>query len=337
MKSYPALIRPLLFRLSPESAHHFTLQTLTAFGRSEALLRILFGPAPRWPVSSFGLRFRNPVGLAAGMDKNAVALAAWEAVGFGFIEIGTVTRHPQPGNPHPRLYRYPQQQALINRMGFNNDGAEAVAKRLSHQRKIGKWPKIPIGINLGKSKVTPNAEAAADYAESYRLLEEFGDYFVVNISSPNTPGLRDLHAVEALEEVIEAIKSVASTPKPVLVKISPDQQADDLVAVTKLAERKNLAGLIATNTTLDHAAIPSGADQQGGLSGYPLEHRSTEVLRAVRHETKLPIIGSGGIMSAEAARAKQRAGANLVQLYTGFVYRGPKLIREISRVWGRRK
>jgi len=336
MKSYAPLIRPFLFRLSPESAHHFTLQSLTTFGRSETALRRFFGPAPRWPVSCFGLRFRNPVGLAAGMDKNAVALSAWEAVGFGFIEIGTVTRHPQPGNPRPRLYRYPKQQALINRMGFNNDGAEAVAKRLAHQHSAGKWPAIPVGINLGKSKVTPNEEAPSDYADSYRLLEKFGDYFVVNISSPNTPGLRDLHAVEALEEVINAIQSAATTPKPLLIKISPDQQEEDLIAIAKLAERKNLAGLIATNTSLDHGTIPQKKDQPGGLSGEPLRERANAIVRTIRHETKLPIIGSGGVMDAESALEKQRAGANLVQIYTGFVYRGPALIRDISAAWDRK-
>jgi dihydroorotate dehydrogenase len=312
--------------LPAEAAHNLAILGLRLTPPS--LLRAAFGQTPQKPTKLFGLTFPNPVGLAAGMDKNASALRAWEALGFGFIEAGTITALAQPGNPKPRCFRYPSQQALINRMGFNNAGASAVAKRLARQKASGKWPRVPVGINIGKSKLTPNEQAASDYATSYKLLLPFGDYFVVNVSSPNTPNLRALQDRDSLAEIIQTLKRINNI-KPLLVKIAPDLTDEALRDIAALAESEHLAGLIATNTTLDHSSVPKESDQQGGLSGGPLRQRSTEVVRILRSATKLPIIASGGIMDAAAAQEKLEAGANLVQIYTGFVYNGPELIREI--------
>ena len=312
--------------LPAEAAHNLAILALRLTPSS--LLRTAFGATPQKPTKLFGLTFPNPVGLAAGMDKNASALRAWEALGFGFVEAGTITAMAQPGNPKPRCFRYPSQQALINRMGFNNAGASAVANRLARQKASGRWPRVPVGINIGKSKLTPNEQAASDYATSYKLLLPFGDYFVVNVSSPNTPNLRALQDRDALAEIIRTLKRINNI-KPLLVKIAPDLTDDALRDIASLAESEHLAGLIATNTTLDHSAVPKDSDQQGGLSGQPLRQRSTDVLRILRSATKLPIIASGGIMDATAAHEKLEAGASLVQLYTGFVYNGPELIRDI--------
>jgi dihydroorotate dehydrogenase len=313
--------------LPAEAAHNLAILGLRLTPPS--LLRAAFGPTPQKPTKLFGLTFPNPVGLAAGMDKNATALRAWEALGFGFIEAGTVTALAQPGNPKPRCFRYPTQQALINRMGFNNAGASAVAKRLARQKASGKWPRVPVGINIGKSKLTPNEQAASDYATSYKLLLPFGDYFVVNVSSPNTPNLRALQDRDSLAEIIQTLKRINNI-KPLLVKIAPDLTDDAVRDIAALAESEHLAGIIATNTTLDHSSVPKESDQQGGLSGGPLRKRSTEVLRILRSATKLPIIASGGIMDGSSAHEKLDAGANLVQIYTGFVYNGPELIRKIA-------
>ena len=313
--------------LPPEAAHNLAILGLSLTPPS--LLRATFGTAPQKPTKLFGLTFPNPVGLAAGMDKNARALRAWEALGFGFIEAGTITALAQPGNPKPRCFRYPSQQALINRMGFNNAGASEVAKRLARQKASGKWPRVPVGINIGKSKLTPNEQAASDYATSYKLLLPFGDYFVVNVSSPNTPNLRALQDRDALAEIIQTLKRINNI-KPLLVKIAPDLTDDALRDIAALAESEHLAGLIATNTTLDHSAVPQTSNQEGGLSGLPLRRRSTEALRILRSATKLPIIASGGVMDSESAKEKIEAGADLVQVYTGFVYHGPPLIREIA-------
>lgn len=314
--------------LPAEAAHNLAILGLRLTPPS--LLRATFGPTPQKPAKLFGLTFPNPVGLAAGMDKNASALCAWEALGFGFVEAGTITALAQPGNPKPRCFRYPSQQALINRMGFNNAGASAVAVRLARQKGSGKWPRVPVGINIGKSKLTPNEQAASDYATSYKLLLPFGDYFVVNVSSPNTPNLRALQDRDSLAEIIRTLKRINNI-KPLLVKIAPDLTDDAVRDIAALAESERLAGLIATNTTLDHSSVPKESDQQGGLSGGPLRRRSTEVLRILRSATKLPIIASGGIMDAESAQEKLEAGADLVQIYTGFVYNGPELIRKITR------
>ncbi len=328
MNIYAAILRPLLFRLDAEKAHHLVLRQLSVF--PPALLRMIAGSRRGGsPHRVFGCEFPNRVGLAAGMDKNALALPAWEALGFGFLEIGTITAHAQAGNPLPRLFRFPEYGALINRMGFNNDGAEAVAARLGAFRRKGKWPLIPVGINLGKSKVTPLDEAAADYLHSFRCLRPFGDYFVINVSSPNTPGLRDLQETHRLEEIIRALRGEAPEAR-LLVKIAPDLSEQQVVEIGTLAETEGLAGLIATNTTLDHSVLPRDRDQQGGLSGAPLTAQATQMLKILRAQTSLPLIASGGVMDTASAKEKFDAGAHLVQIYTGLVYRGPQLIREIT-------
>ena len=263
------------------------------------------------------------------MDKNAIALPGWEALGFGFVEIGTITAVAQPGNPRPRLFRYPRQNALVNRMGFNNEGAAVVAARLDSLCKAGKWPKIPVGINLGKSKTTPLDQAPDDYLRSFRMLTRFGNYFVINVSSPNTPGLRDLQETGRLREIIRVLRK-ETVEKPLLVKIAPDLPDQQAVEIAAVCENEGIAALIATNTTLDHSALPRECDEQGGLSGVPLKQRATNLLRTLKFNTSLPIIGSGGVMDAVSAKEKFDAGARLVQIYTGLVYRGPQLIREIA-------
>ena len=328
---YEQIVRPLLFRMDPEAAHHFSLGALRLPG-ALAVLRS-FAPEPR-PREVFGLSFRNPVGLAAGFDKNAVAIPAWEALGFGFVEIGTVTAKPQPGNPRPRIFRYPAQRALINRLGFNNEGADAIAQRLQQLRASSHRPEIPIGVNLGKSKVTPLEEAPNDYLYSFRQLHEVADYIVLNVSSPNTPGLRSLQEEVALRKLLSAItkeNAQLPAPKPVLLKIAPDLSDAAMEEIIATCEEFALAGIIATNTTLDHEAVASGKDEAGGLSGSPLRSRSTEVVEFLRARTHLPIIGVGGIFDGPSAEEKFAAGAQLVQVYTGFIYRGPRLLDEISR------
>ena len=328
---YEQLVRPLLFSLSPEAAHHLAIRNLGAASNWPAALRQLerFQPGPK-PTTVFGLTFRNPVGLAAGFDKNGVAIPAWAALGFGFVEIGTVTAQPQPGNPKPRIFRFPDQQALINRLGFNNDGADVIAARLRALRESGRWPAIPVGINLGKSKVTPLEQAVDDYLYSFRLLAPLADYVVLNVSSPNTPGLRSLQEHDALEQLLAAVhRENERAQKPVLLKIAPDLSLADLDQIIMTSEQNGIAGIIATNTTLDHSAIPKSLDQTGGLSGRPLREKSTEFVRAIRARSQLPIIASGGISDAASAREKLQAGAQLIQVYTGYVYRGPGLLREI--------
>jgi dihydroorotate dehydrogenase len=329
--TYERIVRPVLFSLDPETAHHLVLGCLRAASRLPFALRALhsFQP-PAKPRTLFGINFPNPIGLAAGFDKNGVALPAWAALGFGFIEIGTVTAEAQAGNPRPRIFRYPQQRALINRMGFNNDGADIVAARLRSLRANGGWPGIPVGVNIGKSKITPIEEAADDYLFSFRLLREFADYIVLNVSSPNTPGLRTLQEHDALDPLLRAVQKENQTSrKPILVKIAPDLLLSDLEQIIATCEENEIAGIIATNTTLDHAAIPTALDQAGGLSGRPLREKSTKFVRAIATHSRLPVIASGGISDAESAREKLEAGAQLLQVYTGFVYRGPGLLREI--------
>ncbi len=328
---YERLVRPLLFSLEPEAAHQFTIASLRRASHFDPALRALkqFAP-PSKPRSLFGLNFPNPIGLAAGLDKNGVALPAWAALGFGFIEIGTVTAMAQPGNPKPRMFRLPAQQAVINRLGFNNDGADAIAKRLRTVRGSGRWPAVPVGINIGKSRITPLESAADDYLYSFRLLRDFADYITLNVSSPNTPGLRELQEPAALSRLLHAIGSEpGSDAKPVVVKISPDLTPIELEAVLAACEENGVAGIIATNTTLDHSSIPPELDKEGGLSGVPLLEKSTALVRSIVANCKIPVIASGGICDAKSAREKFDAGAQLVQLYTGFVYRGPQLLREI--------
>jgi len=330
--TYERLVRPILFSFGPETAHHLAVGGLRLSARLPFALQALrsFQPSPR-PREVFGLNFPNPIGLAAGFDKNGVALPALAALGFGFVEIGTVTAKAQPGNPKPRIFRYPEQGALINRLGFNNDGADVIAARLRRLRGSGRWPRIPVGINLGKSKITPIENAADDYLYSFRLLREFADYIVLNVSSPNTPGLRMLQEHGALQELLRVIrKENQIARKRILLKVAPDLSIADLEQVIVACEENEIAGIVATNTTLDRASIPPEVDQAGGLSGLPLREKSTEFVRAITARSRLPVIASGGIADAASAREKLEAGAQLIQVYTGYVYRGPRLLREIA-------
>jgi dihydroorotate dehydrogenase len=329
--AYERFVRPTLFSLPPEVAHHLAIGSLRSASRLPFALRALrsFQP-PAKPRTVFGINFSNPIGLAAGFDKNGVALPAWAALGFGFVEIGTVTAKAQPGNPRPRIFRYPQQEALINRLGFNNHGADVVAARLRKLRGSGRWPGIPVGINIGKSKVTPIEQAPDDYLYSFRLLREFADYVVLNVSSPNTPGLRTLQERDTLQQLLRVIwKENQIARKRVLLKVAPDLSLPDLEQIIATCEENDIAGIIATNTTLDHASIPTALDQVGGLSGLPLREKTTEFVRVITTRSRMPVIASGGISDAASAREKFEAGAQLLQVYTGYIYRGPGLLREI--------
>jgi dihydroorotate dehydrogenase len=341
---YRELIRPYFFKQDPETVHQSTMRWLGRVSRNslacEAVASVC--DAPSMPVELFGLTFPNPVGLAAGMDKAAEAVPAWEALGFGHAELGAVTWYPQPGNPLPRIFRAPADEAIVNRMGFNNPGAEAVARELEHWRQLGRWPSHPVGMNLGKSKVTPLEQAAGDYANSFRRLWSLLDFFVVNVSSPNTPNLRQLQDRAALDAILAALQQVNAElsrgckPKPILVKVAPDLTFEALDEILSLVETRKLAGLVATNTTISRPE-PSDAQSQktygetGGLSGKPVRARSTEVIRHLYRQSKgrVPIIGVGGIFSAEDAWEKISAGASLVQVYTGFIYEGPTLPKRI--------
>jgi dihydroorotate dehydrogenase len=335
---YRQLARPCLFLQNAETAHNRTLAALSAASRSRlacGALHSLYG-APGLPVELFGLTFPNPVGLAAGMDKQGAAVPAWAALGFGFSELGGVTWLPQPGNPPPRVFRAVSERAIVNRMGFNNSGAEALAARLTRWKDSGRWPAHPVGINLGKSKVTPLDQAAGDYANSFRVLRDLADFFVVNVSSPNTPNLRQLQDKTALDEILAALQALNSGGKPILVKVAPDLSFDALDEILELAGPRQLAGLVATNTTITRPTTTLPAtqkvyDQTGGLSGHPLAARSTEVIRHLHRQTRgrLPIIGVGGIFNAHDAWEKILAGASLVQVYTGIVYQGPDLAKKI--------
>ena len=335
MDVYTRLLRPIFFSLDPEEAHDAVLamlETAAELSLGPGLIRLTAGKAlPPSPRTVAGITFPNPVGLAAGMDKNALALPAWEALGFGYAEIGTVTALPQPGNPKPRLFRYPHQQALINRFGFNNEGCEAVAARLEGLHASGRWPRIPVGINIGKSKVTPAEKAHEDYLVSYKRFHALGDYVVINVSSPNTPGLRDLQSTEALGKIIRTLRDwEGESRRPLFVKVAPDLAEEDLIAIVRLAESEQLSGLIATNTTLDHSSIPDAEDQAGGLSGEPIRVRSLNALQVIRRQTKLPVIACGGIGDAESAKERFDAGADLLQIYTSFIYQGPGVLRKLA-------
>src|SRR2546430_5216363 len=330
--AYERFVRPLLFSIDPESAHRLTIETLRAASHVDLALRFLklLHPALK-PKQLFGLSFPNPIGLAAGLDKNGVALPAWAALGFGFAELGTVTAHAQPGNPKPRIFRLTEQDALINRLGFNNDGADVIAQRLRKLRQSGRWRQMPIGINIGKSMKTSVADAIEDYVYSFHRLREFAGYIVLNISSPNTPGLRELQGSAPLTELLSVIgEKNLITRKPVLVKIAPDLTPDELDQIVSTCEANKVAGIIATNTTLDHSSIPTARDEKGGLSGGPLREKSTALIRAIATRSTIPIVASGGIMDPDSALEKIDAGAQLIQLYTGLIYRGPGLVREIA-------
>ncbi len=338
---YNAVLRPWLFRKDAEEAHEFALRWLERASDGGALLSLLRTTVGRAdsPASArevFGLRFPNPIGLAAGMDKNGVALRAWDALGFGFIEVGTITAQAQSGNERPRLFRQPEQHSLINRMGFNNEGAEAAAKRFGRLRADSKWPGIPVGINLGKSKAASLSTAEQDYLESFKRLHPYADYVVVNVSSPNTPGLRELQDRDALSRILAALQSanrVLSRPKPILVKIAPDLTEWQMADVAEIAGELGIAGLVCTNTTTDFTGLPEMLRQkmQGGVSGRPLRDRATAAVRFMTKRWKLPIIAVGGVDDVASAREKLEAGASLVQLYTGFVYGGPATARDIVR------
>jgi dihydroorotate dehydrogenase len=337
-------VRPVLFRIGrgdAEAAHEWTLHRLTALSRHQRALALLrrhyLAPAPR---EVFGLRFPNRVGLAAGMDKDAVALAAWPALGFGFVEVGTVTWHAQPGNARPRLFRLPRSAALINRMGFNNRGARALADRLDAHARTGPRLDLPVGISIGKSKIAALGDAAGDYLASLRALYAYGDYFAINVSSPNTPGLQALQDRGHLDDLLAALQAEAGalagtgTPaKPLLVKVAPDLTDSAIADLLAVCLDHGVAGVIATNTTVARSGLAprdvSRGNETGGLSGRPLARRTLEVVRFVHRETggRLPIVGVGGILDADDAVRLVDAGASLVQIYTGLIYRGPRLVR----------
>ncbi len=317
-------VRRALFLAPPERIHTLVFAALrgaTAAGPARRALRRQLAPTdPVLASTVFGVRFPGPLGLAAGFDKDGLGLDAWGALGFGYAEVGTVTALPQPGNPEPRLFRLPEDRALLNRMGFNNHGAGQLALRLARHR-----PDVPVGVNIGKSKITPPERAAEDYAASARLLGPLASYLVVNVSSPNTPGLRDLQATESLRPILAAV--LAETATPVLVKIAPDLADSDVDAVADLAADLGLAGIVATNTTISRAGLHTpGVDSlgSGGVSGPPVAQRATEVLRRLysRVGERMVLIGVGGIENAEDAWQRITAGASLLQGYTGFVYGG---------------
>ena len=346
------LLRNILFWFDAEQVHYFSMNFLKFVCKVGFIKRMIskkYTPEDS-PVNAFGLQFKNPVGLAAGFDKNAKYLTELEALGFGFIEIGTVTPLPQKGNNKPRLFRLPKDKALINRMGFNNEGVKMVAERLkkwgeSQKSGVGSrestatGSRLIIGGNIGKNKVTANEEAWKDYETCFKELHPYVDYFVVNVSSPNTPGLRELQEKESLRKILsnlQTINSSQSQPKPILLKIAPDLTKEQLDDVIDLALEIKLDGLVATNTTIDRSGLTTRDSRlttigAGGLSGLPLKHRSTEMVRYICEKTKgkIPVIASGGIFTAYDAKEKFDAGASLVQVWTGFIYEGPGIVRKI--------
>ncbi|MEQ1751021.1 MAG: quinone-dependent dihydroorotate dehydrogenase [Prosthecobacter sp.] len=330
---YPAL-KPWLFKMDAERAHEWTTRMMR-IANGFGLLTAGQGTLPQSPVECLGLKFPNALGLAAGMDKSASAVEAWAALGFGFVEVGTLTPRPQPGNPKPRLFRLPEHEALINRMGFNNPGIHAAVKRLEKRRT-----KAVVGVNIGKNFDTPNDAAVNDYLYCLKVAYPVADYIAVNISSPNTKGLRDLQAEESIRQLLAALKKEqASLQKesgkkvPMLVKIAPDLEGQQIEALARVFNELAVDGVIATNTTINRAAVVGHRleNEAGGLSGAPVRERSTQVIQAfrmlLREET--PIIGVGGILSGADAVEKLKAGASLVQIYSGLVYRGPGLVREV--------
>jgi len=340
---YRYLIKPFMFLLDPEKAHHLTI----------LLLRVALSfPGGRWLFNQLystkdhklerkimGLTFPNPVGLAAGFDKDGKYYEDMAALGFGFIEIGTVTPLPQTGNDKPRLFRLPSDRALINRMGFNNDGVDAMVKRLKNRKKT----QLIIGGNIGKNKMTPNENAVDDYIKCFEALYDHVDYFVVNVSSPNTPGLRELQEKGPLTAILSTLMTAnekKSHPKPILLKIAPDLTDSQLDDIIEIVQTTKIAGVIATNTTLDRTMLSSSTDHigAGGLSGHPVKKRSTEVIRYLHQKSQgaFVIIGVGGIESAQDALEKLEAGASLLQVYSGMVYTGPGLIRDINKAIGER-
>lgn len=342
---FDKFLRPAMYRLGhhdPEVVHERTIRALGALSRlPPALAALERRYRVESPVTVLGLRFPNRVGLAAGMDKDGRALRAWPALGFGFVEVGTVTRLPQPGNPRPRLFQLGATDAIINRMGFNNAGADALAQRLADGGK----PTVPLGISIGKSKAASLEDAVADYQASLRALYPHADYFAINVSSPNTPGLRALQDRGALSELLAELRSTsadlarqtARTPTPLLVKVAPDLTDDALAELLDVCTEHGVAGIVATNTTLARQGLASAdahlATEIGGLSGKPLAARSLEVVRFVHERTDgaLPIIGVGGILGPRDAELMIEAGASLVQIYTGFALHGPGVVKQVNR------
>jgi len=358
---YQQGIRPLLFstlKADPEFLHHQAMRAVTWLHNtgdrppaSWLQTRLSHTLAPDFPAlhqTLWGISFANPVGLAAGFDKNGEAGRTWGCFGFGYAELGTVTFHAQPGNPRPRMFRLLQDRAALNRMGFNNQGAAALAQRLQAEAAAATIQSpFPLGINLGKSKITPLEEAAEDYRQSFQLLKHLGDYFVVNVSSPNTPGLRALQDADQLDRILGAIQRENTEQRPLLVKIAPDLEWGAIADILTLAETHHLAGIIATNTTISREGLQTQileatgnpvTEEAGGISGAPLRHRSTEVIRYIYEKTegRLPIIGVGGIFTAADAWEKITAGASLLQLYTGWIYEGPFMLRRILEGLGQR-
>ena len=341
-------LRNLLFLFPPEAVHHFSMDflgLLSGHSFTRRLLRRAFSMHDPSPEISFaGLSFKNGVGLAAGFDKNALYLQSLETLGFGFVEIGTVTPLPQKGNPRPRLFRLKKDGALINRMGFNNDGAEQVANRLKKWKEKNSDSgndRLIIGGNIGKNKITPNEDAWKDYESCFLKLFPYVDYFVVNVSSPNTPGLRELQEKESLRKILTCLqqsKLQKRMPKPILLKIAPDLSLDQVDEVLDLAMEIHLDGLVVSNTSISREGLSTPADQldkigTGGLSGKPLQQRSTELVKYISLKTRnqIPIMASGGIFNASDALEKFDAGAILVQVWTGFIYEGPAIVKKIIK------
>ncbi|MFN2516425.1 MAG: quinone-dependent dihydroorotate dehydrogenase [Pyrinomonadaceae bacterium] len=339
---YRSLLRPLLFRLPAETAHELALHSLSfAPNLTKRLLGDRFQRSPFGKLRRFGLTFSNPVGLAAGFDKDGIALDSLAALGFGFIEAGTVTYHPQPGNERPRLFRLPEDKALINCAGFNNEGAAVFAERVEHNKTD-----YVLGVSIGKSKEVPLGEATDDYLRSFELVYPVADYVAINVSSPNTPGLRELQKADQLDELLRALQkrnrelaeqSERSRVLPILIKLSPDLDRGDLEAVVKVAENNKVGGLIATNTTTERVGLKTQPEKlsvfgAGGLSGAPLKRRSTQMIARLYGLTNgsMPLIGVGGIFNAEDAWEMISAGASLIQIYTGFIYEGPSVVRKIN-------
>lgn len=338
---YP-IIRNTLFLLPPETAHEVSMKGMhiaasLPFGKRFIAAQYQYHN-PMLARNIFGLHFPNPVGLGAGFDKNAAHLDILELLGFGFVEIGTVTPKAQAGNPQPRLFRIPDQKALINRMGFNNEGVEAIAARLK-KRKARQDSNLIVGGNIGKNKVTENEDAWKDYCINFKGLEEVVDYFVVNVSSPNTPGLRALQEKESLRKIFIELQLINKNNKPILLKIAPDLEKSALDDIIALTQEVKIDGLVSSNTTIDRSLLSPGnfakAEKMGagGLSGQPLLHKSTEVLQYLCKglDGKLPIIASGGIFTGADAKSKMDAGADLIQIWTGFIYEGPSIVKNICR------